>query len=373
MPTKYLSEGPGSPASWKGPYFILDRWWANSTRDKNGRLILKDNSIQTIVQRGARYQQMILDVSPGSTKIRWVNQPIDLLDISVPLQSYAMSLATIEARQKAYTKGQILANVIMLETGKTLDMLYSRCMQLVTAIRFVKKRDFRNAARTLQYNGADVLKRRRWKKSWQDNWLEYRYGWLPLIADCESYIDRICKGTGWGTVIGKGKREVEVSSSGILWPGGRFEKHAKGTARARAVGTISHEALNELAASGILKLGQTVWEIIPYSFVIDWFLPVGDWIASLSPPLGWVPLGGSVSWKQHRVSHSNYVNSRVGSSTYYSEFKPCNLEMVHFIYQRTAGTPPAVALPPWNMELNIVRCIDAVGLLANQFKDRSRH
>lgn len=372
MPSKYLSEGPGGPATWNGPYFRLQRDWTNSPRDSQGRLLIRDNNLQTIIQRGQRYKQQVLDVSPGSTAIRWVNRPIDLMDIPITTERYLLSLATIEARQKAFTKGQILANVIMLETGKTLNMLTARCMQLTTAIKFVKRRDFRNAARTLQYNGADVLKRKRWKKTWQDNWLEYRYGWLPLIADCETYIKRVCKGAGWGNVIGKGKQQIDLSDRGKLDPGGSYERTIRVTARSRAVGTISHSALNELAASGILQLGQTVWEIIPYSFVIDWFLPVGDWVASLSEPNGWVPLGGSTSLAKFRASRSNYVRARLGSTTYYSDFLPCNLEMVNYIYQRTAGMPMAVALPPWNMEMNIVRCIDAIALLANQFKDRSR-
>lgn len=373
MPIKHLSEGPGDPAKWDGSYFRLDRAWGNSLRDAKGKLLLRDNYLSTNIQKGQRYKQMVLDVQGSTVSIRWVNQPIDLPDISIAQQSYSMSLATIEARQKAYTKGQVLANVMMLETGKTLDMLRSRCMQLVTAIKFVKRRDFRNAARTLQYNGADVLKRKRWKKSWQDNWLEYRYGWMPLIMDCEKYIDRICKGTGWGTVIGKGKSEFDSSSSSLLYPAGRSEKHVRGTARARAVGTIQHAALNEVAASGILQLGQTVWEIIPYSFVLDWFLPVGDWVASLSPPYGWVPLGGSISYSKHLVAYSTYTNKRVGTPSWYSEFQPVHLQMTRFQYDRTAVFPPAVALPPWNMDLSIFRVIDAIGLLANQFKDRSRH
>lgn len=373
MPTKYISEGPGDPATWNGSYYRLQRTWVNSPRDASGRLVFRDNNIQTIIERGQKYKQQLIDVSPGSTSIRWINRPIDLMDISIQQQSYLLSLATIEARQRAFTKGQLLANVIMLETGKTLQMLAARCIQITTAIKFVKKRDFRNAARTLQYNGADVLKRKRWKKSWQDNWLEYRYGWLPLISDCETYINRVCKGTGWGNVIGKGKQQLELFERGKLYPGGSFERIARGTARARAVGTVSHGALNELAASGILQLGQTAWEIVPYSFVLDWFLPVGDWVASLSPPYGWVPLGGSTSFAKFCASRSNYVRARLGSTTYYTDFMPCNLEMTKFVYNRTAGMPSAVALPPWNMELNTVRCIDAIGLLANQFKDRSRH
>lgn len=373
MPYKHISEGPGSPATWNGRYYVLDRTWSNSPRSPSGKLLLRDNSMQTIIERGQRYKQMILDISPGSTSIRWVNRPIDLLSFNTAEESRLLSLATIEARKNAFTKGQLLANVIMLESGKTIQMLRARALQLATAIRYVKQRKFRLAASTLQYDGDDILKRKRWKKSWQSNWLEYRYGWLPLIADCETYIDRVCKGHGWGTVIGKGTRTLEKSDSESLYPAGRSTRHARVTARGRAVGTVAHSALNEVAASGILSLGQTVWEIIPYSFVIDWFLPVGDWVASLSPPPGWVPLGGSTSLLRHGVAHSNYVKSRVGSGSYYSEFQPCNLEMVKVQYMRYAGFPSQVALPPWNMELDIVRCIDAIGLLANQFKDRSRH
>jgi hypothetical protein len=48
----------------------------------------------------------------------------------------------------------------------------------------------------------------------------------------------------------------------------------------------SSAPLSNLAKVGILNPLQLAWEVVPYSFVVDWFLPIGNWLGGLDAAAG---------------------------------------------------------------------------------------
>lgn len=120
----------------------------------------------------------------------------------------------------------------------------------------------------------------------EELWLWYRYFLLPAMMDAEDImravkgsvrIDRVqdgIKGTprimtgsnqwvspSMGTTTVNWTSKYEVSGGGAIDLSMRHDPHEWGT-----------------SAWDILRAG---WEIIPFSFVFDWFIEVGDWLASL--------------------------------------------------------------------------------------------
>jgi hypothetical protein len=49
---------------------------------------------------------------------------------------------------------------------------------------------------------------------------------------------------------------------------------------------IRDASLKQLSQLGITNPALLVWELIPYSFVIDWLIPVGDFLSSLDALVG---------------------------------------------------------------------------------------
>jgi hypothetical protein len=49
---------------------------------------------------------------------------------------------------------------------------------------------------------------------------------------------------------------------------------------------VVSSGIQELAALGITNPALLAWELLPYSFVVDWFLPIGDWVSTWDATLG---------------------------------------------------------------------------------------
>lgn len=91
---------------------------------------------------------------------------------------------------------------------------------------------------------------------------------------------------------------------------------------------LDRAALKSLTAIGLMDPASTAWELVPWSFVVDWTLPIGDWLSSLSATLG--------------------LSFRAGSYTYISKFNGVarvDRERVRFdgydqFYGQVTGTAP---------------------------------
>lgn len=58
------------------------------------------------------------------------------------------------------------------------------------------------------------------------------------------------------------------------------------------VSNSAYRTFNRLGLTNLLEIG---WELIPFSFVIDWVAPIGDYLGSLSAGWGLTFKGGSIT------------------------------------------------------------------------------
>jgi hypothetical protein len=73
---------------------------------------------------------------------------------------------------------------------------------------------------------------------------------------------------------------------------------------------VSSPVANDLKKLGITNPALLAWELLPYSFVVDWFLPIGNYISSLDATLGLEFKFG------YMTTYTKYVSTTILSSNY---------------------------------------------------------
>jgi hypothetical protein len=112
-------------------------------------------------------------------------------------------------------------------------------------------------------------------KDFSGRFLEMRYAWEPTIQDTFEAAKAF-------EALSNGPRQVVIKAThrkklGLYIP----TNYARSRASALRSKTYTYEAYEELSAfrqMGLANPASILWERIPYSFVIDWFIPIGTYL-----------------------------------------------------------------------------------------------
>lgn len=224
-------------------------------------------------------------------------------------------------------------------------------------------------------------------KNWRDipgHWLWYRYGITPTILDVYGAVEAIEKADN-GTydrynITVRGKSQSEQKSPKVLSQTdtsfGRFytvpctetlrQNRLKYGARVRYDATQRSSTYLRLSEVGVTNPLEVAWELLPFSFVADWFLGIGDFISALDASQPWDYRGGTetifVDW--------------AGSAEYTGRLESIlNLdqsgESTYFAFQRNVA--PSFPFPTIVLKrnpLNLTRMADGLALISQVFKSR---
>lgn len=181
-------------------------------------------------------------------------------------------------------------------------------------------RDTRNTVKRLKKSAKRLGKKRHRAaitNAIRDTWLEYQLGWAPLLSDIDSGAQALAESTTqyWDPTF-ESVRAVGVDESRLYQgkysiPNAQiayFEADMFSTSRV-TVRYISCIGVGSYQLSNLKRVGfapsdflPTVWELIPYSFVIDYFTNIGDIIQAASLARS------SVRWTVKTVRKEN-INS----------------------------------------------------------------
>lgn len=188
------------------------------------------------------------------------------------------------------------------EGREALSMIGTRALQLATAYKALRKGNFRKFLRSLGIN--KPLRRHKRYASWQlarrksvvrevsrkasSIWLEYWFGWAPIAGEMYSSVDVLTAkhttGNHWGAASQK-LPEVTNQAGGDVsrrWVTESGKYHVKTGADV----TYLNPNLGLSQQLGLTNPLSIAWEVVPFSFVIDWFTNVGDVIDSLDDLYG---------------------------------------------------------------------------------------
>lgn len=132
----------------------------------------------------------------------------------------------------------------------------------------------------------DWVKRNSWKKI-PARYLEMSYGWTPLLSDVDGACNELAQlVTGRRQVPQVSARASASLSDVIVVTTGNLNHLRTSRIRVRHSATVSvvgkapSWVMQEYSRLGLTNPLEVLWEKVPYSFVADWFLPVGGWVGS---------------------------------------------------------------------------------------------
>lgn len=203
----------------------------------------------------------------------------------------------------------------VMDRQKSLNMIVARGNQILEVINHIRKGKMlygprlrpRKDKRTRKKKLADG------SQTLADTWLEYTFGWVPLIQDIYTAIDVMQSSPPAARVRGR----AEVSYPIAFDQRGGDDNQAGLKATGVAYGgvslscqvVVSNPDLYLANQLGLVNPAGVVWDAIPFSFVVDWFLPVNKFLMSFSNTWGLELRNCSTSFVGHAVAEMDWRGS----------------------------------------------------------------
>lgn len=223
-------------------------------------------------------QDILLTFDDGSTEHLLGGGLSDFYCIEWPFY-YNNVEVTAQERLVAAVRGHgFNLAVNAAQSRQLIDMVVSNLGKLGRSILALKRGDFATAARQL---GASPRTTTLKPSDISGRWLELQYGWLPSLSDAfeaAKAYEFITKDERSSTIRVGAKAEIigEASANpGLV------------SCKEKWVQRVSYryelfEKLDAPRSLGLMNPLSVAWEIIPYSFVVDWFLPIGSYLDNLA-------------------------------------------------------------------------------------------
>lgn len=225
--------------------------------------------------------------------------------IGLNLENRIQSEALLKCRDQKFDLSETLVGL-----GQSVDMVLDRSIQLLLAYRQARRGQWVDAIRTLGIWNS----KKKWKlpttKDAANFWLELQYGWMPLMNDIHSGMKIVNEGLGKPTSTLVATRRGHAELPAVQWTGGN-EPYDWSKKSVKALGMASVEVkyrfrVNDPTLALLSTLGvdnplYVVWVAVPWTFVIDWAVPIGDWVRTISSPLGLTFVDGYMSSRRTAV------------------------------------------------------------------------
>lgn len=200
------------------------------------------------------------------------------------------------------------------------------------------------------------------RKNLADNWLQLQYGWKPLLEDIYkamkhlaytqnrdfTKVYRVRHGKDW-------EGDIPIGSS----------MRAGGSVSCRRTIVAKVTSINQASLLGLSNPSATAWELLPWSFVADWFIPVSSYLEAINLRAG---LQGKfvISYKDRSSTFS--IRSRFDTAPYVWEDTYFNATRVQ-AGRVVASAMPSTSLPKVKDLSEVItykRALNAVALIVSR-------
>jgi len=187
---------------------------------------------------------------------------------------------------------QISGGAAIAEGRQVIDMFAGNVLQLGSAIFQAKRGNFSAIPKILGMEKKDILS----GKFAANRWLEYQYGWKPLMSDVADAQQKAHEVLLKDYIL-QGSKSVSASNTDEDPDNGK-KLVSKVSVKTQIKAKISNPAIHGISTWGLLNPAAIAWELVPFSFVVDWFMPVGNTLNAATAGCGLTSLGGSTMTKR---------------------------------------------------------------------------
>lgn len=265
---------------------------------------------------------------------------------------YCPTVLSTAVRDQAATKFyQRVANTNALlplmykERQKTVDLVTKKVLYLAKL-----RKNFLKKIKKLLLEKGDKKARHELLES---KWLEYRYGWLPTIMDIDTLVNEPL-GLPSARIAAKWQSTFDYrSGNGLSTP----RVQASGNYyEAYGAYIVPKSPLMKTASQyGIANPALVLWEMVPFSFAVDWIFDIGGYLESLGALNGLTVVDMWRTYGGHLQVVTAYDSQPLGWSSGY-----CNTMGTYGTRVKELPKYPNPLVP--SNGLNLTRLFDAIAL-----------
>jgi hypothetical protein len=316
--------------------------------------------------------------------IRWLHKPgvlnTELETLGVTQLDWlnvrnAQLNATIVKALVKMADAKVNVAVAYAEAHKTSDLILDTARRIDKAYRAFRKGDLRGVAQNLNITPKRLHK----------SWLEYKYGWMPLLMDVKgaaeyfaqqhlvrpttftvSATEEFAKNLTW-------KYTQATYGSGVPFDSTYFLSVYLKT-RVKIWCELTSPHLSTMQQLGLTNPALVAWELVPFSFVFDWFVQVGDWLTAATAQQG-VTIKRSMISRTEADGHTFVqppTTSVVGSTLY--ETAGQSYACTERRYDRSVPDLSIFSLyPPVTNSFNFKKLVTSLALIQGNYRGKERN
>lgn len=306
-------------------------------------------------------------INPGAF-VGTFGEALSMIDCADP-ETFPTSVsnsALIKARNKLKNQ-QVNLATNYAERDQAVHLVTSNVKKLRDIVIAVADRDWRSLKRMFPNSV------RKAARSTGQNWLELQYGWKPLLSDCYGAVSALdnLPFTDWMVTV-KAKAQSKRGGKGTVshaLNGWQNHYHVNADllygSEVRIDACPTSSALHTAASLGLSNPLYLAWEELPFSFVADWFIPIGDYLNQFDSLLGWDIKGFSQSnfTKCTAIARGDSYEQIGGTAGYHSS-QDWEAKYRYVSVARTGGTSvPFPTFPSFKDPTALPHLYNALALL----------
>lgn len=217
-------------------------------------------------------------------------------------------------------------------------------------------------------------------KQLADRWMEARYSLRPLAYDmsnCSKALAFKKPKHPFRQTYRSGYTETEEASWEVLASQrvGYWKLYANATTTrtitAKAGVLAAIEEITNSMVWGLTRPVEALWELVPFSFVADWFLNIGKTIASWTPKVGfqvlasWVVVTDTTS-QTRRITRWEDVYNAPSTQWWRQLSFHGGMNDIHTVLKYRTVNPSRPVLPSLNVRLDAAKLLDLVIMTKQQ-------
>lgn len=198
--------------------------------------------------------------------------------------------------------------VFLGEGRETVRMIANTARTIASAYRDLRRGNLLGAWGSLGISGTASQRRRYYRdygldpsRAAANHWLAITYGWTPLLNDVHNAATTLAE-----NALREEKTEMRVTASSRRQDREILQNVSSLTAdkirstkeSCRGVWRFKPTSLDSWGSFGLLNPLSVAWELVPFSFVVDWFLPIGRYLEGLDVPMRFDHLGGTFGYRR---------------------------------------------------------------------------